>query len=358
MDQILTCLVSLGFLVEKWPFCSTLVDTLTFIHIHFKVIRSQDNTHCLDMNSILWSKGIVQVVLFVIFLIFFGRPSLERYLAQDIMVVQSSQEDEAGVAAPGLTLCPGNTSNNITDGGWRQMRPQPHLLTFTEAQCSGFNGSVEECIEERTYSQEEVVARSHMGSILRHNLSDSWSAGFTNGYSGRCYTLKLHQNMRDNDSVSQTLELFFDTDLTYTLYLHDPMFYTPGFNPTTFPGKIMRFNVEDKSVLLRFVLTKHQKLSTPQRPCSQDTLYNFNACVKESFSREAGCRSKWDQTTNRSLPTCTSIQFRCLPSGSSPSAQDPGEELHAALPAGPSQARGAHQLPAALHLPGVHAGAD
>ena len=27
MGQILTCLVSLGFLVEKWPFCSTLVQT-------------------------------------------------------------------------------------------------------------------------------------------------------------------------------------------------------------------------------------------------------------------------------------------------------------------------------------------
>ena len=27
MGQILTCLVSLGFLVEKWPFCSTLVWT-------------------------------------------------------------------------------------------------------------------------------------------------------------------------------------------------------------------------------------------------------------------------------------------------------------------------------------------
>ena len=25
MGQILTCLVSLGFLVEKWPFCSTLL---------------------------------------------------------------------------------------------------------------------------------------------------------------------------------------------------------------------------------------------------------------------------------------------------------------------------------------------
>ena len=27
IDQILMCLVSLGFLVEKWPFCSTLVNT-------------------------------------------------------------------------------------------------------------------------------------------------------------------------------------------------------------------------------------------------------------------------------------------------------------------------------------------
>ena len=35
MDQILTCLVSLGFLVEKWPFCSTLV------YIHIKLSPGQ-----------------------------------------------------------------------------------------------------------------------------------------------------------------------------------------------------------------------------------------------------------------------------------------------------------------------------
>ena len=34
MGQILTCLVSLGFLVEKWPFCSTLMAILAILAIY------------------------------------------------------------------------------------------------------------------------------------------------------------------------------------------------------------------------------------------------------------------------------------------------------------------------------------
>ena len=56
----------------------------------------------------------------------------------------------------------------------------------------------------------------------------------------------------------------------------------------------------------------------------QLTLIHFNdydlflpgydqGCIKEAFSKEIGCRMKWDEHTDKNIPICSSMtQFRCF----------------------------------------------
>ena len=62
----------------------------------------------------------------------------------------------------------------------------------------------------------------------------------------------------------------------------------------------------------QIVLTEANELNVPNDPCNEDPDYNFNACVKESFSRRVGCRTKWDDIGLTDRPPCTKMsQFRC-----------------------------------------------
>ena len=54
-------------------------------------------------------------------------------------------------------------------------------------------------------------------------------------------------------------------------------------------------------------LTEHRELDVPQDPCEEDPGYNFQACVKESLSSKVGCRSKWDQWSDRAKLPCSDL---------------------------------------------------
>ena len=59
-------------------------------------------------------------------------------------------------------------------------------------------------------------------------------------------------------------------------------------------------------------LTEVHELNLPNDPCNDDADYNFNACIKESFSARVGCKTKWDYIGLKDLPPCKNIsQYRC-----------------------------------------------
>jgi hypothetical protein len=54
-------------------------------------------------------------------------------------------------------------------------------------------------------------------------------------------------------------------------------------------------------------LTEHEELWTPQDPCVEEPTYSFQGCIKESLSREAGCRMHWDTVSDQTKPVCTTL---------------------------------------------------
>ena len=58
-------------------------------------------------------------------------------------------------------------------------------------------------------------------------------------------------------------------------------------------------------------LTEVEELNVPEDPCNEDPEYNYRECIKESFSRRVGCRTKWDDIQLKELPLCENHeQFR------------------------------------------------
>ena len=65
------------------------------------------------------------------------------------------------------------------------------------------------------------------------------------------------------------------------------------------------------SVYHRIALTEVEELDVPEDPCNTDPDYNFDACIKESLSRQVGCRTRWDQWSDKDILPCSTMeQFR------------------------------------------------
>ena len=110
-------------------------------------------------------KALLHVSLLVIFWIIFGRPSVERFEKQNVLVSSSTVgPDPEGLQVPAITICRRNTNTSI---GWRKASKNPNITTFKEVlrhTCFG-DQNVTKCIEEKTFGQGDI-------SIQTNNISE------------------------------------------------------------------------------------------------------------------------------------------------------------------------------------------
>ena len=105
------------------------------------------------LNSI--AKGLLQASLVVIFWIYFGRLSINRFQRKDILVSTSTiGPDPEGLQVPAITVCARKSSTSI---GWKGPK-NPNITTAKEVlehTCGGAQ-NVTECILEKTYGQGDI----------------------------------------------------------------------------------------------------------------------------------------------------------------------------------------------------------
>ena len=58
--------------------------------LEMEAFRRKDNECC--SNVLFGSQSILQIILFVLFLIFFGVPSVEKYLEKQTIVISSEEQ--------------------------------------------------------------------------------------------------------------------------------------------------------------------------------------------------------------------------------------------------------------------------
>ena len=255
-------------------------------------------------------KLILQLLLFGLFLQIFGFPSLQRYLDKKVLLV-TSLRDTDGLEAPAVTVL---VRGNKTMTGWKPTRFM--YSNFVEYFCTDpmnkKNQTITACIEEKTYNRTEISKKVALG--VRHwsrPVNVVWVEDFTHSVPGRKYTFKMSNGLRVG-KLSDMLRISFQPNLQYSLYLHDERYFYISLNPESAPPSVHK--IVDPGMLpyyYRLGLTEVEELNLPNDPCNEDPEYNFNACVKETFSKRAGCKTKWDDGWLKDLPLCTEMsQFR------------------------------------------------
>jgi hypothetical protein len=265
--------------------------------------------NCLRQST----KPSLQLVLLLIFLVYFGLPSIRRFQAREVMVV-TSRRATGGIPAPAITMLPRNPKTNI---GWKDSSWDISSLEFIQLACENTtsrNTSIDGCIEEKTYNQTEVVKDVILGYTTKKSLIKDdvpLTEDFTSTWYGRGYTLNIETKIGPDYSTDQ-LFVAVGYDLNYRMILHDRLYFAVNNNPTAFPSILLNIRPnETKSYYYGLALTEMEELDHPEDPCNPDQDYNFQACVKESLSRQVGCRTKWDRWSQPGRPLCTQMdQYR------------------------------------------------
>ena len=140
-----------------------------------------------------------------------------------------------GVQAPGITIV-GRGAKALS--GW---------IGNSSDWCRDLKSSesVEECVEEHTYSRSNVLKDVYWGfyhqqSILNESLV---AEDFTMVWQGRFLSLEVARTMIADDDESTRLSLALSRQLTFLIFFHDPDFFEINYKPT-FPSILKTVNPE------------------------------------------------------------------------------------------------------------------
>ena len=172
------------------------------------------------------------ITLCVLFVQMFGRPSVTRFLLQEVTVKTSVEDTCHGNVLPAVTLC---AVNPDTESGWRNASIKTGPVGWDDFLASECNATtpaqVYDCIAERTFSRDEVVLDTR---IVRGGQVDSaetlvWRKDVTVTVAGNCFTL-LHPKHIGTSYYTDRLDFTLNSSLKYYIFLHDPDFFLVNIN--------------------------------------------------------------------------------------------------------------------------------
>ena len=234
------------------------------------VLGTFSNLRWLQTLITLGPRILVQVVLLTTFLYFFGFPAFARFAKMEVMVVETTK-DTRGIPSPAITIAVVNQIKNDS--------------------CFDKDASIEHCLERDTLKRSEILRRVIIGwtSKKEFNLTqENPREDFTLNYAGRYYTLNLPMKIGPDDHEDQ-LFLELNTNLTYTVLIHDPEFFLYNVNPIALPITTRRFAAQDirpNAWFSRLELAEVNLLNLPSSPCIDDPSYNFQACLRRSIAEK------------------------------------------------------------------------
>ena len=234
---------------------------------------------CLFSEGILTKTGklVLQILLLILFFHFFGLPAVERFQRKEVMIVDS-EKDNKGIYLPAITIA---ARNPQTQRGWRG----PEIVNTIGDGCGDFDGTIDKCINEKTYNQSEtvhdVLDQNLVSKFKRESLLDTTN-GLSTEYArekeGRYYTLDVIKRVGPAHQIYIALKY----ELIYQIFIHDPNFFILSYNPSL--GSIMRVINPNVSTnhYYNLIMTEVEELDIPGDPCNTDRDYNFQARVGKS----------------------------------------------------------------------------
>ena len=250
-------------------------------------------------------KWTVQVVLLIIVVKFFGLQSLAQYRDEKTVVI-SSEIDLGEIPAPSVTVC---ATNKNTQMGFKD-----DLLTTYDYPTSEIIGDlceglvandIVDCIENNTFNLSTAVHRASKGFSKKIDLTGPkfWNPEFSYSSAGLCHQMNANISLGQSQATG-VLWIELNSTFRHTAFIHDPKFYFFSSNPQL-PFNSMLIGATQ---IHSFRLVQHKKQNLASKPCQPDPQYSFTACVKNSFSKEVGCRLHWDRWSDPTLPVCHQLQ--------------------------------------------------
>ena len=255
------------------------------------------------------AKVIIQLLLLVVFAVYFGQPAVERYLAKQVRI-ETRKSETGGIPAPAVTIV---VFSPETRNGWRtQVTDSQDAFNLIQPHC-GEASDIHKCIEDQTFKETEAYKNVLLGFSTQTSLPSSSLAtvDFTTTYQGRSYTLNIKQKINPDDATTQ-LFISFENRNNYALYIHDRNYFLINDNPYGLPSILKKlYPNKTSNFYYRLALIERQELDVPTDPCNTTPDYDFQACVKDTLAERVGCRTKWDLKSSSSRPLCRSMdQFQ------------------------------------------------
>ena len=233
-------------------------------------------------------KAILQLVLLILFLYFFGIPSVRTYQKKETIVLKY-EIDTNGIEAPAVTI---QATQNTS--GWKSLGGKVYWKSFEVFQhCARVNLTVEECIEEDSITLSDFLEDVRFGEDL--NASSSvlnslfWKEDMSVTAWGRHFTFKYLKVMTQDDE--DCLKFVLKKTYSFSVQVHDEDFFLFNFNPLGPPTNSWNFDGNtEKSFYQELILTKQKRLNLERRPCEENPDYSFTVCVKENLSKQVSLR--------------------------------------------------------------------
>ena len=204
----------------------------------------------------------------LLFSVFFGYPSVEKFIWKKTFIAKSSKFFDK-VPSPAITLTTKWKIGVDWDG---KGRATPICLEkYSKAQ------EVWDCFKNNSFQLDEIIKNENQVGKWKLDLTEQWSSvyktreGSFNWSSDpkiSSYNIQLHST---NPSMTDTLAVI----------LHDPDYFLINRNPLTIP--VMKRPAgfyPPYQYLLYIQVTEVKMLNLPQSPCEESTTYSFTKCIK------------------------------------------------------------------------------
>ena len=253
------------------------------------------------MDSLLLTKGLVQGALLIVVFCCFGLKSWHKYQDEKTLVT-TAELDLGKITAPSVTVCAIDAETNLGfDNKSLKLQDFP-TSEIVGTMCPDLEGDdIVKCVEENAFNLTTIVKNAGKGMMGTNDLSESrfWSPEFSYSNSGICQT--LHPNMTMGTTIiTDAIRIELSNTFSNWIVIHDRNLFLFNSNPSM-PFKAMSIN---EMKMYKFMVVRHENIDVASKHCNPDPSYIFTACIKNTISKEVGCRLHWDKWTDRALPNC------------------------------------------------------
>ena len=250
-------------------------------------------------------------LLFVLFMVFFGIPSIEQYQKKETIFI-TSEKMTNGFDAPAISLIA--LDNNIGYGFKTETNQTNSLMArstgnFLWYHCQEIKqNDLNDCISSDSYELTDFLITAIIDIPIKANFGKVnktlWHEDIGLASNGKVFTWNPQRTItRDwNELIFLSLKRNFK----FFIFVHDINFYSMSTSPRGSTQAFWEFNGNTtKNHYREIALVKHKRLNLDHQPCEETEDYIFLDCVKEGLAQQVGCRLPWDKKTNQEREVCT-----------------------------------------------------